>query len=207
MEQLKIGELKVKQTRLYSEGEIVNPLYVFSTSIDDESYYDITSNKNWMMIGSNYYDYNFVRSQISLYTNSNEWSGLTQDEKIIASKYFVVDKSKRDEVLTEDEQVDSWGIIIRLSQKSRYERWEEAKTYISYNLDTVNSSDLGKSTSLLCNDYINYNIITLVKDGVSGLFDYLKGEGEYVGSGYPSKSYWTQVDQDKIMDILENGNY
>jgi hypothetical protein len=47
----------------------------------------------------------------------------------------------------------------------------------------------------------------LLKDGISGLFDYLKGEGDYTANGYPSKSYWTQLDQDKIMDILENGNY
>ena len=71
----------------------------------------------------------------------------------------------------------------------------------------MDSSDLAKSTSELCNDYINYNIITLSKDGISGLFDYLKGEGDYVNSGYPSKPYWTQENQNKIIDILENGNY
>ena len=55
--------------------------------------------------------------------------------------------------------------------------------------------------------YTKYNIITKVKDGISGLFDYLKGEGDYTTNGYPSKSYWSQQDQDKLMDILENGNY
>jgi len=207
MEQLKIGELKQRQTRIYSDNEVVNPTYIFSLVIDNNLYDDITSNLNWSNIGSGYYDYNFVRTQISLYTNSNEWSGLTQDDKIIASKYFVVDKIKRDEVLTEEEQMINWGILVNSSQRSRYDRWEAAKTYISYKLSPVNSSDLGKTTSQLCNDYINYNIITLIKDGVSGLFDYLKGEGDFISNGYPSKSYWSQTDQDKIMDILENGNY
>lgn len=207
MEQLKIGELKEKQTRIYSEGEIVNPLYVFSGNIDANLYNDITSNYNWANIGSSYYDYNFCRTQISLHTTSIGWGNLSLNEKIVASKYFVVDKPKRDEVLTENEQINSWSTLVMFSQKSRYDRWESAKTYISYKLTPINSSDLGKSTSELCNDYINYNIITLVKDGISGLFDYLKGEGSYIGSGYPAKSYWTQEDQDKIMDILENGLY
>jgi hypothetical protein len=81
------------------------------------------------------------------------------------------------------------------------------KKYISYKLSPANSSDLTKSTSELCSDYINYNIITKVKDGISGLFDYLKGGGDYITNGYPNKSYWTQSDQNRIMDILENGNY
>jgi len=82
-----------------------------------------------------------------------------------------------------------------------------SRLYISYKLSPINSSDLAKSTSELCNDYINYNIITKVKDGISGLFDYLRGEGDYINNGYPSKSYWLQQDQNKLMDILENGNY
>lgn len=207
MEQLKIGELKEKQTRVYSEGEIVNPLYVFSTIIDTNLYYDITSNKNWAEIGSGQYDYNFRRTQISILTNIIGWSNLSQEDKIYASRYFVVDKTKRNEVLSEDEQFLYWGILIDYSQRSRFNRWEASKKYISYKLSPIDSSNLAKSTSELCNDYINYNIITKVKDGISGLFDYLKGEGDYVSNGYPSKSYWSQQDQDRIMDILENGNY
>jgi hypothetical protein len=72
---------------------------------------------------------------------------------------------------------------------------------ISY---VINNND---PTSKLCYEYINYNITTKIEDGVSGLFDYLKGEGDYTLTGYPSKSYWTQQDQDKIIDILEDGNY
>lgn len=207
MGQLKIGEIKIKQTRIINENEFVNPYYVFSETLDETLYNDITSNYNWMKVGSSYYDYLFCRNQISLLTNSLVWTGLTLEDKVIASKYFVVDKTKRDEVSSEEEQINNWANLVTFSQKSRYDRWEAAKTYISYKLPPVNSSDLGKSTSQLCNDYINYNIITLIKDGISGLFDYLKGEGDYTINGYPSKSYWTQQDQDKIMDILENGNY
>ena len=140
-------------------------------------------------------------------TSTAGWSGLTTEEKKVAAQVFVVDKPQRDEVLTENEQFNFWGDLVRNSQTSRFKRWEAAKNYISYNLSPINASDLGKSTSELCNDYINYNIITLVKDGISGLFDYLKGEGDFVGSGFPSKAYWTQTLQENLLDILENGNY
>jgi len=207
MEQLKIGEIKVKQTRLVSDGQVLPAYYEFSETLDLTTYNDITSNYNWFNIGPINYDFNFCRNQISLFTNSVVWSGLTIEEKKVASQVFVVDKQKRDEVLTENEQFIFWGDLVRNSQISRIKRWEAAKNYISYNITPINASDLGKSTSELCNDYINYNIITKVKDGISGLFDYLKGEGDFTGSGFPSKPYWTQPLQDKLLDILENGNY
>lgn len=207
MEQLKIGYRIEEQKVLVGEGSTLPPLYVFGQTLNTNLYYDVTSNYNWLIIGQTTYDYNFCRNQILLLTNSIEWSGLTTEEKKVAAQVFVVDKQKRDEVLTEEEQFNFWGDLVRNSQTSRFRRWEAAKNYISYNLSPINASDLGKSTSELCNDYINYNIITKIKDGLSGLFDYLKGEGDYVGSGFPSKSYWTQTLQDKLIDILENGNY
>lgn len=178
--------------------------------VDDtlqNGYSDITNITNWTSIGFDLKDYDYVRSRIREITQSTGFSGLTQDEKIIVAKYFIVDKTDRDTVLSEDEQIFYWDNLVVNSQECRFKRWEGAKKYISYKLTPVNSSDLAKSTSILCSDYINYNIITLAKDGISGLFDYLKGEGSYTTNGYPSKSYWTQEDQDRIMDILENGNY
>jgi len=207
MEQLKIGEIKIKQTRIMSDTEYVDPYYVFSSSLNLDLYDDITSNLNWLNIASSNYDFIFCRDQISILTNSSEWSGLTIDDKKIASQLFVVDKQKRDEILTEEEQFIFWRDLVRNSINARYKRWEAARSYISYNLSQPDSSDFGKSTSVLCNDYINYNIKTSLEDGVSGLIDYINGEGEYIETGYPSKTYWTQQDQDKIIDIIENGNY
>jgi hypothetical protein len=176
-------------------------------NIIQSGYSDISNISNWDAIGFSLKDYDYVRSRIREIVMSTDFSGLTQNEKIISAKYFLVDKIDRDSVLTEEEQVFYWNNLIVNSQESRFKRWESAKKYISYKLDPIDSSDLAKSTSELCNDYINYNIITLAKDGISGLFDYLKGEGDYATNGYPSKSYWSQVNQDRMMDILENGNY
>lgn len=207
MEQLRIGYRIEEQTVLAGEGSTLPSLYEFGKTLRTNLYYDITSNYNWLNIGQTTYDFNFCRNQISILTSTAGWSGLTTEEKKVAAQVFVVDKPQRDEVLTENEQFNFWGDLVRNSQTSRFKRWEAAKNYISYNLSPINASDLGKSTSELCNDYINYNIITLVKDGISGLFDYLKGEGDFVGSGFPSKAYWTQTLQENLLDILENGNY
>jgi hypothetical protein len=183
-----------------------NPPWIINELVQN-NYSDITSISNWDTIGFNLKDYDYVRSRIREIVLSTGFSGLTQNEKIIASKYFLVDKLDRDSVMGEEEQIYCWNDLVVNSQDCRFSRWEAAKKYISYQLDPINSSDLAKSTSELCNDYINYNIITLSKDSISGLFDYLKGEGNYTTNGYPSKTYWTQENQDKIMDILENGNY
>ena len=207
MEQLRIGYRIEDQTVLAGEGSTLPSLYEFGKTLRTNLYYDITSNYNWLNIGQTTYDFNFCRNQISILTSTAGWSGLTTEEKKVAAQVFVVDKPQRDEVLTENEQFNFWGDLVRNSQTSRFKRLEAAKNYISYNLSPINASDLGKSTSELCNDYINYNIITLVKDGISGLFDYLKGEGDFVGSGFPSKAYWTQTLQENLLDILENGNY
>jgi len=171
------------------------------------NYFELTGITDWNTYGVGVRDYNFIREQIKNIVINVGFSNFSLVEKKLASYYFVVDKTDRDSVDTESEQKINWGYLVSLSQDSRFKRWEAAKTYVSYKLTPSDSSDLGKSTSELCNDYINYNIITKVKDGISGLFDYLKGEGDYVGGGYPSKSYWTKIDQDRIMDILENGNY
>jgi hypothetical protein len=201
-------------------GQIIN-VGVFNWTLNDlngnqpwiinetvqNGYADITSITNWDSIGFNLMDYNYVRNQIALLANQIGFNNLSSLEKVITSRYFLVNKTDRDTVMSEEEQITYWNILVENSQDCRFKRWEAAKKYISYKLSPMDSSDLAKSTSELCADYINYNIITLSKDGISGLFDYLKGEGDYTNNGYPSKSYWTQLDQNKIMDILENGNY
>ena len=190
----------------WSSGD-VNGIEFIVDNIIQTNYQDVSSITNWDNYGSRLKDYNYIREQIKEITNLIGFNNLSFEEKVISSKYFVVGKSERDSVMSENVQYNYWSVLVTESQQSRFIRWENAKQYISYKLSPINSSDLAKSTSELCNDYINYNIITKVKDGISGLFDYLKGEGDFTTNGYPSKYYWTQQNQDKLIDILENGNY
>lgn len=194
-----------------------NEPWVVSEYVID-GYEDISSVKNW----DNYSirlnkDYLFIRQRIKELVdipfidkngNSQNYSDfLNLDDAIIASKYFLISKNIRDQFLSESEQEFYWKQLVQNSQECRKIRWESAKTYISFKLSPQNSSDLALSTSDLCNNYINYNIVSKTKDGVSGLFDYLRGIEDYSANGFPSKSYWSQQDQDRLLDILENGNY
>jgi hypothetical protein len=190
----------------WSQGDVNGPPFIVGETLNP-IYQDVSSILNWDSFGESVKDYNYIRDRIKYFVDTIGFQNLSYDEKYISAKYFVVGKSERDSVMSENEQYEFWDTLVTNSQHSRFIRWEHAKKYISYVLSPIDSSDLAKSTSILCNDYINYNIITLTKDGISGLFDYLKGEGDYITNGYPSKTYWTQGDQDKIMDILENGNY
>lgn len=181
-------------------------------------YEDITSVQNWEKYAFRIdKDFLYIRKRINDIIDNpfidkngeqrNTNQNLNFEDGLIASKYFLVDKSIRDQFLSESEQLFYWEILIQKSQEARKNRWEKAKSFISYNLTAQDSSDLAMSTSDLCNNYINYNIISKSKDGISGLFDYLRGIEDYLSNGFPSKSYWSQQYQDKLLDILENGNY
>lgn len=202
-----INNTPLNQISNWTFGQLDSNFPFLISDVLIPNYEDISSISNWDTYGIKLKDYNYVRDRIKELTDLIGFYNLPNEEKIISAKYFVVGKPERDTVLTEDEQYNFWNILISDSQSSRFNRWESAKKYISYKLSPINSSNLAKSTSDLCTDYINYNIITKVKDGISGLFDYLKGEGDYITNGYPSKSYWTQQDEDMLMDILQNGNY
>lgn len=190
----------------WASSEVYGPPFVVNEIIQS-GYSDVSSIINWELYGSRVKDYNYVRDRIKFFVDNIGFDNLSYEEKTIAAKYFLVSKSDRDTVMSEIEQKGFWDLLVQYSQETRFKRWESAKMFISYKLNPKDASNLAKSTSDLCVDYINYNIITKVKDGISGLFDYLKGEGDYTTNGYPSKPYWSQIDQDGLMDILENGNY
>jgi hypothetical protein len=200
----------------YSELNGNQPWIVSSTDI--YGYADITSIENWdglsMQLNK---DFLFIRQQIKqlLDVSYVDKSGNTitysdymnHNEGVIESRYFLVDKSKRDIYISEAEQLFWWNVLIEKSLESRKIRFEQAKKYISYKLTSENSSDLAISTYELGIKYVDFDITGKVRDGYSGLFDYLKGVEDFSTNGYPSKSYWSQQDQDRILDILENGNY
>ena len=79
-------------------------------------------------------------------------------------------------------------------------RNDPPRSYKELNLEIINSYLLKEQP---------YNCVGSVKSEGLGitLLDYIKGEGDFTTDGYPTKSYWSQQDQDKLMDILENGNY
>jgi len=171
------------------------------------NYADVSSIMRWYEIGFGIKDYLYVRERIrELYTQIG-FANLSEQEKVIVCQLFIATKAERDSIFAEEYQKEYWNMLVEQSQDCRFKRWESAKKYISYKLTPIDSSNLANDTSTLCNNYINYNITDLAKDGIDGLFDYLQGTGSYISTGYPSKGYWTQTDQNNMIDILQNGSY
>lgn len=205
MSLIRIGEITIKPTKLNNTGK---PYYSFSGTLDTNIYTDITSNKNWMEIGKNYYDFIFCREQVMTWTAINGFSALTQQEKVMASTVFAVDKTNRDQVHTEEEQKLNWNEFVLNSQNAREKRWKAAKGYISYYLTPPDSWDIAQTTDQLSNDYIVYGIKENAVDGIDGLFDWIGNTSSYSGgTGFNGKSYYSDEYRDNLLDILKYGNY
>lgn len=208
---LKIGEIIDKPTKL-NVGQ--NPYYVFSGSLDTNIYQDITSNKNWMEVGKNYYDYLFCRNQVMQWTHvktvvmGNPFSGLTQEDQEYAAMHYAVGQTERESVFPENKLKDFWKEFIITANKTRQKRWEEAKGMISFYLSITDSIDLAKSTNSLSNEYVTYGIEEYSADGVDGIFDWVESKAGFSGgTGFDTKSYYTTNLRDDIMIILRDGIY
>jgi hypothetical protein len=208
MNLLKIGYRIQQQTVLAGESSSLPPLYIFSETLDTNVYNDITSVSSWMNYGRINYDYTFCRVQGRLFVEQEGWSGLTQEDKFSAASNFIVDKTYRDEVLTEEQQKSFWDILVDSSYNSRLNRWKSAKSYMSYYLTLTESADIAVSTKTLSEDFVTYNIQSLTTDGVNGLFDWITSTNNYSsGNGFNGKPYWSQTHQDNLMKILKDGIY
>ena len=82
--------------------------FAVSTASTLSEYANITSIPNWDEYGGSVgYTHCKIRHEIKdIYDTQTgtTWSAYTLDEKVVLSKYFIVDKDKRDEVLTDEEQ-------------------------------------------------------------------------------------------------------
>ena len=113
----RIGKLKTAQEYILEQGDVITPQIIFTTELDLDLYHDITSIKNWDRYGLNYFnDINLVRAEIKKLVNESTWGNLPLDEKIITSKYFVVEKDKRDEVSSELTQRQEVEKLFKLTR-------------------------------------------------------------------------------------------
>jgi len=81
-----------------------NKSMIFSTNSTESGYEDISSIQNWEKYGDGVIE---KRKQIKLIFADTTWENLSLSEKEIVAKYFLVDKTKRDEVLTQQQQDDN----------------------------------------------------------------------------------------------------
>jgi len=74
----------------WSSGD-VNGIEFIVDNIIQTNYQDVSSITNWDNYGSRLKDYNYIREQIKEITNLIGFNNLSFEEKVISSKYFVVD--------------------------------------------------------------------------------------------------------------------
>lgn len=98
-----IGKIKVERTTLVGPGQVDAPVVITET-LDTNKYNDITSIVNWDEYGLRISTLDITRAGIKLLYDSIGWSSLSDDEKIICSKFFVASVSERNSVLTAVEQ-------------------------------------------------------------------------------------------------------
>ena len=195
---LKIGKIINEPTMVVESGTILPPKYVISEVLDLNNYIDITSNNTYIDIAIHEYDYLYVRNLIKTRTATLGFNNLSLEEQEVASKHFCVSKENRDLVHTEDEQKDNWTILISETQKNRLVRWVKAKSYISYKLAPLDSSDLAIETEILSSKFVEYGIESMSLSGVQGLYDWLE-------TTYTGKTYYDVNDKDTIIRILKTG--
>jgi len=178
------------------------PTYEISPILNTD-YVDITDIYGWfsmeLEIGK---DYIWCRDNAMIYTATIGFINLSYDHKLIAAKNFCVSKTDRDTILTLAEQESAWDLFIAKSKAARSLRWDKAKAYVSFRLTPLDSSDLAESTLNLNTKYIEYGIKNIATDNVDGIYDWVQGTGNYISTGFPSKSYWSQTIQDGIINIL-----
>lgn len=87
------------------EGFDLRDAYILSEEDSILDYTDITGIISFDEVGPlldlRHFD---IKEEIEALYDENQWSGYTNEEKVVLSKYFIADKTKRDEVLTQEEQ-------------------------------------------------------------------------------------------------------
>ncbi len=178
-------------------------IYQFKETLDSD-YLDISCVKYWFEVGAEAgKDYLYQRTgSIGYIENSQSFADLTDTDKIYAVQNFCVAKSDRDTLYTNAEQEVYWKTYIGKSQSCRQQRWNNAKSYISFRLTKEQSNEVANDTLLLNEKYIYYGIESNSADSIDGLVDYVNGTSGYTGGGFPAKSYYTDELKTGIMNCL-----
>lgn len=204
---MKVGVLKTYDPTKAIEVGNDSP-YIVAETLDLEKYNDITSIENLIKFCVDF-DYKKVTVILKDYVSTIGFENLSNDEKILACKRFLVPKEIVIQYLTEDEIKDAWSIQNIETRKARESRWNAIFNLLSFSLPKQYAFDLAFSVDSLglSNNYLIYGLEAEAIDGIPGLWDYFEGTSTFTGGGFPAKEYWSQDLQDKIMLILRDGIY
>lgn len=182
-----------------------------------ENYVNISSIENWYKLYENIKkDYKYAREEIRKLLINISWENLTQEEKVIVSKMFLVSKDHRDELFTLHEQIQLGAIHHQNSIQSRLLRLCAIQLTLFNTLEKHDWQEVGlelTQTGLL-DRYVNQGIEGTLEGDIEGFFDYILSRTgtSFENSGFLNKSYTPltmtlQQIADRAIDILKNGNY
>lgn len=193
-----------------------NPPFV-SEDIVPAGYQDISTINNWDKYGlATGYDYKYVRIQIYILVTTIGWTNLSIAEKTIASIWFVVVKSQRDEVHTLEEQKANGRTHHEKSRQNRYDRHTAALMDVYNRLEKADAQSVLKrlEDSNLLHLYIEYGIEGTASGDIEGIMDYVNSVAgtSFALNGLIEETYipveGTLTDlKVALNDIIINGNY
>lgn len=210
---MKIGHLKSHDPDMvYDANSFTDPVYVFEESLDSAKYDDITSLANFERLGKMHFDVKRVMTYMKAHVAGAGFENLSEAEKTVACRYFLVENATVAQYLSETEMAEAWKTLNTETKAARQKRWDAVFDYVSLNLPKAYGFDLAFTADAmgLTGNYLTYGLESNEIDGVDGLWDYIEGTSGFAGSpgtGFPSKPYWTQALQDGIMAILRDGAY
>jgi len=188
-------------------------------------YIDITSIENWDKFGNGVAnDYLVIKFEIRDIANLNGWSGLTNNEKDLAIKYYInpdmsqaVDYLMTVKGMTQNEAVafltQKWHIHHGKLLNACKERWYYVKIVAVKYLTFADAEDLFDTARQLIYEYTEMGRLGIdYGDKNNGLMDYLMSTNGYAGQGLEEENYTLQIGtwndfKNKLKNVLVCGIY
>jgi len=162
-------------------------------------------------------DYKVVRRVMSNIVATSGFINLTSIEKRIASRWFVLPAHFRIQVHTIEEQITNGRVFHRRSIRARTTRLQQSKMEIWNRLthDQLQEIIGDVHADNIESQYIDFGVEGTIKGDYEGVFDFVVGTSgtQYENRGLvnypytPSGMANMRELSDRIIDILDNGNY
>ena len=202
------------------------PAFKFSDETDP-LYGEITGIVNLYNLGNSAgVDYKYLRNEIknAVYTKAgadlSSWNTLSDSEKKVAAKLFLVPKEQRDDVYTLDEQIQLGIIFHRSSVNCRNNRYMRGVSEIYNRLESSAISEIidevekpRENSGSLRNTYVYTGREGTIEGDVEGFFDWILGRltTSFEGIGLKDKNFpvagliTCEALSTKIIDIIKHG--
>ncbi len=159
----------------------------------------VTIAKYWRR---DYIDFNKARASMALaISNKGGFDNLTNFEKLVSVRWFLVPYDKRITVITDEQDKINWDFIVKYTKIARDKRIEKTRKDISYTLYPNDSNNLFDSVSALITSYSVAN-----KPDLIDWFNNTVGSA-YENNGFMQKNYFSQELLDMFNNVFKNGDY